>query len=203
MLNNFCFIISGLSGTGKTTIARSLISKFDNIDMSVSFTTREKRVNEINGIDYNFINKELFETMIKEEKFIEYEHIYNNLYGTSKDAIIDVLSNNKNILLDVNYEGFESLKKNQSFNIVSLFILPPSMDILIDRLKKRGESDDNIKRRMNSVKNEVFHSQKYDYIVINDSLQEAIQSVQSIYLSSCVKYDKNENYNFALNLLKY
>lgn len=173
------FVISAPSGTGKTSICERLLKFFSDLKMSISHTTRKPREGERNGLDYYFVDRETFETMIKNGDFIEWAEVYGNLYGTSKKIINDLLSNGVDILLDIDTQGAKIIKKIYPDSVL-IFIIPPSIDELERRLKNRGEDSDTIKARLQKAKEEIAQYEFYDYLVINDNLEEAVNKVSCI-----------------------
>ncbi len=161
-------IISSPSGAGKTTIVKLLKKKF-NYRISISYTTRKPRKVETNRKDYFFINKSRFLKLIKENHFIEYANVFDNLYGTSKEQITNMLEKGENVLFDIDWQGAKQIRKKKlKFKLISFFILPPSKDELLKRLKKREGNNDNIvKQRMKNFKKDVLHWDEYDFVVIN------------------------------------
>lgn len=180
-MSNNLFIISAPSGTGKTTICKALKNIYkSDLYISISFTTREKRVGEENGIDYNFINKEQFKILIKENKLLEWEEMFGNYYGTPKD-----IPNNKIALFDVDVKGALSLKKYHP-QATLIFLRVPNTQILKERLHKRGHSDIFIKKRTKRYNFELNYADKFDYVITNDNLDLAIKLIDTI-----IKYKNN------------
>lgn len=173
----FIIVISGPSGVGKTTLISNLHSQYPNIQFAVSATTRNKREGEVNGKDYFFITRTEFENKIKNNEFIEYTEKFGNLYGTLKSEIDSKLKAG-NLLLDIDYQGFENLKKSTAHKIYSIFILPPSMDELKERLLKR---DAHFEIRYNNAIEEMKHQSKYDFQIVNQNLSVAIQTICNLY----------------------
>ena len=175
-------IISSPSGAGKTTLVKLLAERNENFEISISNTTRTPRKNEIDGKDYNFINKEKFNDLINTKSFYEYAKVFNNLYGTLKDPVIKNLSQGKDVLFDIDWQGTEQIKKLELKNkLISIFILPPNIETLRDRLSNRDMKDKLIlKRRMSQFKDDVLHWKEYDYVVINNDLEKCYQAIMSI-----------------------
>lgn len=182
-------VISGPSGAGKSTITNAIISKHKNFILSISATTRAKRDGEIDGRDYFFLTPSVFEENIKKGNFLEYIKIFNNYYGTLKNFIIQ--NRDKNIILDIDYIGANNLKQevekhnlnctsNDVIQLITIFILPDSLENLYDRLKKRGENEDSINIRINRAKEEIKNANNYDFYVKNIVLETAIQEVENI-----------------------
>ena len=192
MNKGIIFIVSSPSGCGKTTIIRNFLKQNKKgYYFSISHTTRPKRKNEINGKDYYFISKEEFMKMIKEDKFLEWAVVHNNYYGTSKEKVIENLNKGIDVILDIDVQGAEKIKKNkdlENFDIVSIFIFPPSFSELKRRLLKRGAEDDkSLNIRLENAKKELERFSNYDYIIINDQLSKAIEEFSSILKSQRLK----------------
>ncbi len=174
-------ILSSPSGAGKTTLVK-LISKNKNLIVSVSHTTRKPRPNEINGVDYYFVNKSTFEDLINKNEFLEYANVFNNFYGTSKKKITQKLDEGKNILFDIDWQGAEQIKlRNLKYKIISIFILPPSKDVLRKRLSNRDMKDKLIvEERMKQFDKDILHWKNYDFVVINDDLNKCYEEIIKI-----------------------
>ena len=176
----FLVTIASPSGGGKSTICREVLKRDKNVNYSISWTTRAKRGNEVDGIDYNYTSIEDFKKKIDENHFLEYAKVHENYYGTSKDFIDKSLENEAIILLDIDVQGVELVKK-QGYSVVTIFILPPSAKILKDRLINRGtDSVDVINKRLNNAKKEIDCIAGYDYLVINDEIEMTVTTVMSI-----------------------
>ena len=175
-------IVSSPSGAGKTTLVRLLVKRNKNFEISISNTTRMPRRNEIEGKDYYFTNEEKFKDLIKTKSFYEHAKVFNNFYGTLKDPVIKYLSHGKDVLFDIDWQGSEQIKRLKLKNkLISIFILPPNIKTLRDRLSNRDIKDKLIlKERMNQFKNDVLHWKEYDYIVINNNLEKCYQAMISI-----------------------
>ena len=199
--DNFLFIISAPSGTGKTTICRYLLGKFSNLKLSISATTREPRKKEENGVDYFFITKEQFEKKITDKQFLEYAKVFNNYYGTPINFVKEQLQQQKNVLFDIDWQGTRKIKEKNEFNITTLFLVPPSIDILRSRLEKRGDSKEKIEERIGGFKNDAEKADEYDYVIINDDLNRACFEIENIYRTECIKMKKNTTINFINNSL--
>lgn len=176
-------VISAPSGAGKTTIVKKILENNPDLKFSVSATTRPMRANEIDGKDYCFLSKEEFEKKIENNELIEYEKLYNNnYYGTLKEVIDDSLLNNENIIFDIDVNGGLNIKKIYSDYAVTVFIMPPNLDTLINRLKNRNTEDEmQIQERISRVGMEIQKANLFDYIVVNDELNTAVAKVQEIY----------------------
>lgn len=175
------FVLSSPSGGGKTTISRLLLENDDNLCLSVSATTRPKRPKEENEVDYYFMDTDAFEKKIKEGAFLEYAEIFGNYYGTPKDRVEKSLQQGLDVLFDIDWQGTHQLAAKARNDLVSVFILPPSMAELERRLRARGQdSDDVIKARMAKASHEIQHWDSYDYVIVNNSLEESLRKVSSI-----------------------
>ena len=180
-MNNF-IIISAPSGSGKTTICKYLQKLDSSINFSVSCTTRQKRANEIEGKDYFFITNEEFEKKINDAKFIEWEQIHGDFYyGTLKSTLEEAINEDKRILLELDVKGAMSVKKLYPNKSLSIFIEPPSVEVLKLRLEKRGtDNDERIIKRLERLESELSYKSNFDYHVINDDLDQAVNEIMSI-----------------------
>lgn len=173
-------VVSAPSGAGKTSIIKSILSNHKNIVFSISATTRPKRDGEIDGVDYFFLTKGEFEKKIENNEFVEYEKFFDNYYGTLKSFIEDTINQNKSVLLEIDVNGAQKVKSLYP-DAVSIFIEPPSRDAVIERLKLRNtESDEKIQKRIERFDYEMSFKDKYDYIILNDNLDLAIQNFENI-----------------------
>ena len=165
-------ILSSPSGAGKTTLV-NLLSKKENFEVSISHTTRKPRQNEVHNKDYYFVNEENFERLIKNQEFLEYAKVFNNYYGTTRTPIIDKLNKGKNVLFDIDWQGADQIKnKKLDYKLITFFILPPSKEVLFERLSNRDMRDKLIvEERMKQFSRDVLHWINYDYVVINDDLE--------------------------------
>ncbi|MEK9670991.1 MAG: guanylate kinase [Rhodospirillaceae bacterium] len=174
-------VLSSPSGAGKTTISRRLLAEEDGIVMSVSATTRPMRPGEVDGKDYYFYDKATFDRMVAAGEFLEHATVFNNSYGTPKKPVWDALQSGKDVLFDVDWQGTRKLRENAREHLVSVFILPPSIEELDKRLRGRGsDSEDVVAGRMARAKSEVSHYEEYDYIIVNDDLDRAVDSVKAV-----------------------
>ncbi len=175
-------VISSPSGVGKTTLVKLLAERNNNFEISISSTTRIPRKNEIEGKDYYFVNEEKFDDLAKTKSFYEYARVFNNFYGTLKDPVIENLSQGKDVLFDIDWQGSEQIKKLKLKNkLISIFILPPNIETHRDRLLNRDMKDKLIlKERMSQFKNDVLHWKEYDYVAINNDLEQCYQLIVSI-----------------------
>ena len=189
------YILSSPSGAGKTTLTKKLAANNKNFKISISYTTRKPRPNEVNGKDYNFVNNEEFKLLIKNNSFFEYANIFDNCYGTPKRPVLDLLSKNKDVLFDIDWKGTQQLKKIDNLSLLTFFILPPNIKTLKERLLKRHEGQEKlIERRMNKFNEEVSHWNEYNYVVINDDLDKCYNKILDIIASEKkgIKYKKDQ-----------
>ncbi len=172
------FILSSPSGAGKTTLSHLLRQNDPNITMSISYTTRTKRPNEENGVDYFFVSESDFEKKIDEKYFYEYAEVFGNYYGTPRKRVEEELASGRDVLFDIDWQGTRRLTSKARDDIVSVFILPPSMAELDRRLKSRGQDSKGIiEKRMDRAHDEISHWDEYDYVVINDSIDYSLQNI--------------------------
>jgi guanylate kinase len=177
------FVITAPSGTGKTTIIRAIRESGIGVGYCVSHTTREPRHGEIPGKHYHFITRRDFESMVDAGQFIEWAYVYGHLYGTSYSSMESQLSSGKDILLDLDIQGSEAIKRRFPESL-SIFILPPSIEALKERLKKRGANDTkDVDLRMKKAAEEIMGFGEYDFIVVNDDLEQAVHEIEAIILS--------------------
>jgi len=186
-------VLSSPSGAGKTTLVK-LLSKKNNFYTSISHTTRKPRENEVDGIDYFFVKEKKFKNLIKNNKFLEYARVFKNLYGTTKEQVIIKLSNGKNVLFDIDWQGTEQIKSQKlNFKLITFFILPPSKKVLFQRLSNRDMKDKLIvEERMKQFDKDILHWKKYNYVVVNDNLQKCYRKIMNI----INKEIKNKKYKY-------
>ncbi|MGB1361015.1 MAG: guanylate kinase [Alphaproteobacteria bacterium] len=181
-------VLSSPSGAGKSTISRRILSEDDNLSLSVSATTREPRDGEVDGKDYHFLTKDKFKQMIDNDEFVEHAEVFDNYYGTPKQAVIDAIDDGKDVIFDVDWQGGQALFNKFPDNIVKIFILPPSIEELNKRLTTRAQdSQEVIASRMAKSALEISHWNEYDWVIINDDLEESIAKVKSIIQSERLK----------------
>ena len=174
-------ILSSPSGAGKTTLV-GLLSKLDNFEVSISHTTRKPRSNEIPDKDYYFVSEEKFQRLINNEEFLEYAKVFNNLYGTTRTPVIDKLNKGKNVLFDIDWQGADQIKnKKLDYKLITFFILPPSKEVLYERLKNRHMNDKLVaEERMKQFSRDVLHWINYDYVVINETLESCYSKILAL-----------------------
>jgi len=174
-------ILSSPSGAGKTSLVR-LLSEKKNFEISISHTTRKPRPSEIQDKDYYFVNEKEFKNLIQEEEFLEYAKVFNNFYGTTRTPVIDNLNKGKNVLFDIDWQGADQIKnKKLNYKLITFFILPPSKKVLFERLSKRHINDKLIaEERMKQFERDVLHWINYDYVVINNDLNECYLKISNL-----------------------
>ena len=174
-------VLSSPSGAGKTTLVKKL-SNMDNFEISVSHTTRQPRPNEISNKDYYFVDEDRFKRLINNEEFLEYAKVFNNFYGTTRTPVIDKLNKGKNILFDIDWQGADQIKnKKLDYKLITFFILPPSKEVLFERLSNRDMKDKLIaEERMKQFGRDVLHWINYDYVVINDDLENCYLKIVNL-----------------------
>jgi len=174
-------VLSSPSGAGKTTLVK-MLSKIDNYEISISHTTRQPRLNEEDNKDYYFVNENEFKRLINNQEFLEYAKVFNNFYGTTRTPVIDSLNKGKNILFDIDWQGADQIKnKKLDYKLITFFILPPSKEVLFERLSNRDMKDKLIaEERMKQFGRDVLHWINYDYIVINDNLENCYSKITNL-----------------------
>ncbi len=179
---NIMVVLSSPSGAGKTTITKKIQQKLSSFKISVSHTNRKPRPNEVNGVDYYFVNSEKFKSLINENKLYEYAKIFDNYYGTSKDIVNNLIKSN-DIIFDIDWQGNKQLSKYKNLNLVKIFITTKDKEELKRRLMKRNQdSDEEVKKRLKSYEEDIKHWDDYDYIVINDDLENCFKQIEKIIL---------------------
>ena len=196
---NFCIVLSSPSGAGKTSISKKLLNKDKKISLSISCTTRPKRKGEINKKDYIFIDDNEFINNIKNNKFIEYASVFGYRYGTLAQTVENFFKKRKDVLFDIDWQGFQQLKQT-GLDVVGIFILPPNKKELIRRLKKRGrDTSEEMKKRMSLAQDEISHFPEYDYLVVNDNLDLCVSKIQNIIKAERLKKSKQYNLTEFVN----
>ena len=193
-------ILSSPSGAGKTTLVKKLSGK-DNFEISISHTTRQPRLNENRNEDYFFVDEFEFKRLIKNEEFLEYAKVFNNFYGTTRTPVIDKLSKGKNVLFDIDWQGADQIKnKKLDYKLITFFILPPSKEVLFERLSKRHVNDKLIaEERMMQFERDVLHWINYDYVVINDELHNCYMKIKSLIDAEINNGSKDYDPNYIRN----
>jgi len=174
-------ILSSPSGAGKTTLVK-LLSKDKNFHISISHTTREARPSEVADKDYYFVNQEKFENLTKNEEFLEYAKVFSHFYGTTRTPVIEKLEKGENVIFDIDWQGADQIKnKKLNYKLITFFILPPSKEVLFERLSNRDMKDKLIvEERMKEFSRDVLHWINYDYVIINDNLDECYFKISSL-----------------------
>lgn len=186
-------VISGPSGAGKGTICEGLLNKNKSLCLSISCTTRAPRPGEVDGVNYFFINKENFETMIADDKLLEYAKVYDNYYGTPKPFVDDKLSNGQDVVLEIDIQGALQIKEKYPRGVL-IFVVPPGLSMLKERLLKRGtDSEEIINKRLKCVCEELNNIKKYDYLIVNETVEASIEQVESIIIA-----EKCRPFNFDI-----
>ena len=190
------FIISAPSGCGKTSLVEALIKKTKNLCVSVSHTTRPPRPDEANGINYYFVSIDEFEEMIKQNAFVEHAMVFDNHYGSSSQLIKEKLDEGVDVILEIDWQGARQVKNNMP-NSTSIFILPPSKEALLERLQQRAQdNDETINKRMSDAQNQMQHFNEFDYLIINDDFDSALNDLNLII---CIPDKASERFSLSLS----
>ena len=177
-------VVSSPSGAGKTTLCSKLRNEFPRLGFSVSYTTREPRTGETDGVEYHFVEKPVFQEMIARDEFAEYAMVHGNMYGTSAPRVAEAIDQGNDLLFDIDYQGGQQLRQKFPEDVVLVFILPPSLKELERRLRGRGtDSNEVIERRIRVAREELRHYDEYDYLVMNDDIDRAYDALRAVYLS--------------------
>ena len=200
---NFCIVLSSPSGAGKTSISKKILTKDKSIALSISCTTRPRRVGEKNKKDYIFIDKLNFEEIKKKKAFLESAKVFGYHYGTLKKTIEDFFKKKKDVLFDIDWQGYQQLKQSGQ-DVVGIFILPPSKKELIQRLEKRGrDTKSEMKKRMNLVQDEISHFLEYDYVVINKDINKCADQILSIISTERLRRSRLTNLTKFVDKFRY
>ncbi len=193
-------VLSSPSGAGKTTLA-SMLSKLDNFEVSISHTTRQPRSNEKHEKNYYFVNETEFKRLIKNEEFLEYAKVFNNYYGTTRTPVINELDNGKNVLFDIDWQGADQIKnKKLDYKLITFFILPPSKEVLFKRLSNRHMKDKLIvEERMKQFGRDVLHWINYDYVIINDNLENCYSKIFNLIKAEINNGSKDYDVEYVRN----
>ena len=193
-------VLSSPSGAGKTTLV-NLLSQLDNFEISISHTTRQTRQNEVPNKDYYFVEEIEFKRLIKNQEFLEYAKVFNNFYGTTRTPVINNLSKGKNVLFDIDWQGADQIKnKKLDYKLITFFILPPSKEILFERLSSRHMKDKLIaEERMKQFGRDVLHWINYDYVVINNDLENCYQKIKGLIQAEINDGSKDYDKEFIRN----
>ena len=193
-------ILSSPSGAGKTTLV-NMLSKLSNFEVSISHTTRSPRPNEIPDKDYYFVNEKEFNRLINNQEFLEYAKVFKNFYGSTRTPVINNLNNGKNVLFDIDWQGADQIKnKKLDYKLITFFILPPSKEVLFERLSNRDMKDKLIvEERMEQFERDVLHWINYDYVVINNDLEECFKKIVNLIQAETKDGSKDYDKDFIRN----
>ncbi len=193
-------ILSSPSGAGKTTLV-NMLSKLNNFEVSISHTTRSPRPNEIPNKDYYFVNEKEFNRLINNQEFLEYAKVFKNFYGSTRTPVINNLNNGKNVLFDIDWQGADQIKnKKLDYKLITFFILPPSKEVLFERLSNRDMKDKLIvEERMEQFERDVLHWINYDYVVINNDLEECFKKIVNLIQAETKDGSKDYDKDFIRN----
>lgn len=197
------FVISAPSGAGKTSLVARCLKENPHLSVSVSHTTRLPRVGEIDGVNYHFVDKAVFEQMVSEGQFLESASVFDNFYGTTQQDVEMRLEAGQDLILEIDWQGAEQVRK-QFKNFISIFILPPSLEVLKQRLSDRGKDDAAvIARRLATAREEISHYVEFDYLLINDDFELAAKELNAIFLNNFIlkKAQNKETQKLLVNLL--
>ena len=184
-------VLSSPSGAGKTTLSRRLLAEDDGVVLSVSVTTRKMRPGEVDGRDYHFIDRRKFDELVDKDGLLEWAEVFDNYYGTPRGPVMDALSRGRDVLFDIDWQGTQQLREQARGDMVSVFILPPSIPELERRLHKRAQDDyETIHRRMAKAADEMSHWAEYDYVVINRDIDDAFAQVKSILFAERLRRER-------------
>lgn len=184
-------VLSSPSGAGKSSIARALLDRHENLTMSVSVTTRAPRPGEVDGADYTFIDVASYQAMVAGDGLLEYAQVFDNYYGTPREPVEEAMRQGRDVLFDVDWQGTQQLRQNARADLVSVFILPPSRDELERRLRRRAQDPDAVvRRRMAKAADEMSHWAEYDYVIVNDDLDTAVAGVEAILAAERLRRDR-------------
>lgn len=196
-------VISSPSGAGKSTIARTLMDRDQQISLSVSVTTRQRRQSEIEGVHYHFVSQREFERLRDSDSLLEWAQVHGNYYGTPREAVETAMGEGRDMLFDIDWQGAQQLQEKMSADVVSIFILPPTMAELQSRLHRRAEdTEEVIQTRLNNSRAEIKHWREYDYVIVNDDLNAAFDAVQSIVKAERLRRDRRHGlFDFVEGLI--
>ncbi|MGD9867177.1 MAG: guanylate kinase [Hyphomicrobiales bacterium] len=197
-------VLSSPSGAGKTTLSRRLLADDGEIAMSISATTRAKRPGETDGKDYLFVTQEKFAEMREAGEFLEWASVFDHYYGTPRGPVEDALKAGRDVLFDIDWQGAESLTKTSKAHLVKIFVLPPTGAALEERLRKRAQDGEEVvRRRMAGASNEIQHWEDYDYVLINDDVDECLEAIKAIITAERLKRSRRHGLDsFVRKLLR-
>ena len=197
------FVLSSPSGAGKTTLTKKIAENNSQFTISISHTTRKPRSNEINGKDYYFVSKEEFNSLVKKNSFFEYANIFDNCYGSLKKPVLELLSQGKDELFDIDWQGTQQLKKIKGLSLVTFFILPPNIKVLKERLLNRHQGQEKlIEKRMNKFSEEVSHWNEYNYVFVNDDLNNCYEKILNVIISEKKGINQKQNLDEIVTKIK-
>ncbi|GAC1042686.1 guanylate kinase [Rhizobium multihospitium] len=196
--------ISSPSGAGKSTIARTLLDKDKQVSLSVSVTTRQRRPSEIEGVHYHFVSQREFERLRDSDSLLEWAEVHGNFYGTPREPVETAMAEGRDMLFDIDWQGAQQLQEKMPADVVSIFVLPPTMTELQSRLHRRAEdSEEVIAMRLANSRAEIAHWREYDYVIVNDDLNIAFDAVQSIVKAERLRRDRRHGmFDFVRDLLE-
>jgi guanylate kinase len=185
------FILSSPSGAGKTTLSRRLLRADSGIAMSVSVTTRKPRPGEVDGVDYTFVDDAEFEAMKARGELLEWAQVFDNSYGTPRTPVVSAIDAGKDVLFDIDWQEAQQLCEKMAADVVRVFVMPPSGKVLEERLRSRAQDhEDVVKRRMAAASSEISHWAEYDYVIVNNDLEESVRAVISILVAERLKRER-------------
>ncbi|MDO6514865.1 MULTISPECIES: guanylate kinase [unclassified Neptuniibacter] len=194
MAKGTLYVVSAPSGAGKTSLVKAMLEQDSEIVVSVSHTTRDMRPGEVDGVDYNFVSMTQFNQMIEDADFLEFAEVFTNKYGTSQRWVETQLAQGKDVILEIDWQGAQQIRRLMP-DCLSIFILPPSREVLEQRLKGRGtDSEEVIGLRMSEAASEMSHYPEYDYLVINDDFETALKELHGIFLSQRMKIERQKDH---------
>ena len=196
-------VLSSPSGAGKSTIARNLLEKDDELELSVSVTTRKRRPSEIDGVHYHFISQREFERLRDSDELLEWAEVHGNFYGSPREPVEKAMAEGRDILFDIDWQGAHQLQEKMPADVVAIFVLPPTMSELMSRLHRRAEDDEEtIQKRLKNAAHEIGKWRTYDYVIVNDDLDRAFGAVQSIVKAERLRRDRRPGlFDFVEGLL--
>ena len=181
-------VMSSPSGAGKTSISRAVLEREDELELSVSVTTRPRRPGEVEGRDYHFVGRETFDAMVAADALLEHATVYGHAYGTPRQAVFDAMAAGKDVLFDIDWQGAQQMREAAGVDMVGVFILPPSTEELARRLRSRAQDSEEVVRyRLAQIANDVTHWPEYDYVLINNDLEESVRTVRAILTAERVR----------------
>ena len=205
MLENrgLMLVLSSPSGAGKSTISRALLAREQRLSLSISATTRQKRPGEVEGVDYYFVTQDRFREMVKQNEMLEHATVFENLYGTPREPVEDSLNRGEDVLFDIDWQGTQQVAAKAPNDIVRVFILPPSLAELERRLFARAQdSAAVVRKRMAKAADEMSHWPEYDYIIINNDIEQSVADVQAILRAERLKRDRRQGLSDFVNSLR-